>query len=249
MKTKRARGFTLIELLVVIAIIAILAAILFPVFAKAREKARQTTCASNLKQLGMAYLQYTQDNDEVTPIIMTNPYGGYQCWPYAQYQYIKSFNVFKCPDDVRSSVGSSYGINNNFNGIITQNISAPSLTIMEMDAASTPMNINVATVVQQPLINNDYSVNGQVGRVWGSGNPWHGSNNCINVLFADGHTRLSTPLADTYQSFDSVMPYADSGQPLPSGAIGTMCTLQGSTVNPICDAGAVQFGNWSTWNP
>ena len=59
-----APGFTLIELLVVIAIIAILAAILFPVFAKAREKARQISCASNEKQLGLAFIQYTQDNDE-----------------------------------------------------------------------------------------------------------------------------------------------------------------------------------------
>ena len=62
-----ARGFTLIELLVVIAIISILAAILFPVFAKAREKARQAACMSNEKQLALGVLMYAQDNDEVLP--------------------------------------------------------------------------------------------------------------------------------------------------------------------------------------
>ena len=64
---KHAHGFTLIELLVVIAIISILAAILFPVFAKAREKARQIACLSNQKQIGLALFQYVQDNDETYP--------------------------------------------------------------------------------------------------------------------------------------------------------------------------------------
>ena len=65
---RRKRGFTLIELLVVIAIIAILAAILFPVFAQAREKARQAMCTSNLKQLGNAFVMYCQDYDEMMPV-------------------------------------------------------------------------------------------------------------------------------------------------------------------------------------
>ena len=70
---KRNKGFTLIELLVVIAIIAILAAILFPVFAKAREKARQASCASNEKQLGLAIIQYVQDYDETFPAASAQP--------------------------------------------------------------------------------------------------------------------------------------------------------------------------------
>jgi len=104
----RARnGFTLIELLVVIAIIAILAAILFPVFAKAREKARQTSCASNLKQLGLAVIQYVQDYDEAMPVgeynsslNSGNNYYYYGNWTVSIYPYVKSAGVFTCPDDV-----------------------------------------------------------------------------------------------------------------------------------------------------
>src|SRR6185437_9312907 len=73
---KSLKAFTLIELLVVIAIIAILAAILFPVFAQVREKARQTTCARNLKQIGLAVLQYQQDYDETFPMMHYNDAAG-----------------------------------------------------------------------------------------------------------------------------------------------------------------------------
>jgi prepilin-type N-terminal cleavage/methylation domain-containing protein len=98
MLNKHRRGFTLIELLVVIAMIAILAAILFPVFAQAREKARQISCLSNLNQLGLAMMQYTQDYDEHFP-------GSYyygQGWAEEIYPYVKSVNVYQCPDDSRS---------------------------------------------------------------------------------------------------------------------------------------------------
>ncbi|MEO7718762.1 MAG: DUF1559 domain-containing protein [Capsulimonas sp.] len=90
-------GFTLIELLVVIAIIAILAAILFPVFAKAREKARQISCLSNLKQLGLGMMQYTQDSDESFPRSNCPP--DRDNWAQVIYPYVKSTNVYKCPDN------------------------------------------------------------------------------------------------------------------------------------------------------
>ena len=121
-RSRRAsRAFTLIELLVVIAIIAILAAILFPVFAKAREKARQTSCLSNQKQWGLAFIQYVQDYDETYPqanvlrgaawspgyipspsdwragssAAYISDYG--TAWPNALYPYIKSYGVYTCP--------------------------------------------------------------------------------------------------------------------------------------------------------
>jgi len=90
-------GFTLIELLVVIAIIAILAAILFPVFAKVREKARAISCTSNLKQMGLAILQYNQDYDETYPL--TNVGTNCDDWAQEIYPYVKSENVYKCPDN------------------------------------------------------------------------------------------------------------------------------------------------------
>jgi prepilin-type N-terminal cleavage/methylation domain-containing protein/prepilin-type processing-associated H-X9-DG protein len=97
---RRKNAFTLIELLVVIAIIAILAAILFPVFAKVREKARQTTCTSNLKQLNLAILQYVQDNDESYPYSVNYlPSNNYLQYEQVFYPYVKSTGVFTCPDD------------------------------------------------------------------------------------------------------------------------------------------------------
>jgi len=97
------RGFTLIELLVVIAIIAILAAILFPVFARAREKARQTACLSNLKQMGLACMMYAQDYDEVLPRHCYQPrpaipFGDWP-WSYAVQPYAKNTQLFRCPSN------------------------------------------------------------------------------------------------------------------------------------------------------
>lgn len=100
----RTQGFTLIELLVVIAIIAILAAILFPVFARARENARRASCQSNLKQIGIGLMQYTQDYDEKLPYIEsggvatpTSFVSDTLLWPDVLQPYIKSTQVFVCP--------------------------------------------------------------------------------------------------------------------------------------------------------
>ncbi len=96
------KAFTLIELLVVIAIIAILAAILFPVFGRARENARRTSCLSNLKQIGLGIMQYTQDYDESFPLYRasnaptnSDPFG----WADAIQPYLKSEQILQCPSD------------------------------------------------------------------------------------------------------------------------------------------------------
>jgi prepilin-type N-terminal cleavage/methylation domain-containing protein/prepilin-type processing-associated H-X9-DG protein len=102
-KAHPKQGFTLIELLVVIAIIAILAAILFPVFGRARENARRSSCQSNLKQIGLGFAQYTQDYDETFPVEQMNataspgPYG----WADGLQPYLKSIQIFQCPSDTR----------------------------------------------------------------------------------------------------------------------------------------------------
>jgi len=121
----RRKGFTLIELLVVIAIIAILAAILFPVFAKAQEKARQSSCASNMKQLATAIITYAQDYDEMFPPQYysqnpqfsgwagsgpwsNGPNPGTENWCQLIYSYVKSEAVFTCPDDNAASGNAGY---------------------------------------------------------------------------------------------------------------------------------------------
>jgi prepilin-type N-terminal cleavage/methylation domain-containing protein/prepilin-type processing-associated H-X9-DG protein len=150
----KSPGFTLIELLVVIAIIAILAAILFPVFARARENARRTSCMNNLKQLGLGVMQYIQDYDERYPqsffypqVAATTPpgqlynsyaiaEGHYHTWMDSIYPYVKSVQLFICPS-ARFSASSlaypSYGYSDaiggysrgNYDGTLDWHIGVP----------------------------------------------------------------------------------------------------------------------------
>ncbi|RYG57804.1 DUF1559 domain-containing protein, partial [bacterium] len=108
--TTRLKGFTLIELLVVIAIIAILAAILFPVFGRARENARRSSCQSNLKQIGLGFIQYTQDYDEKLPppgtcgapgsgCFTADTAGQFGSWSQRLHPYLKSSQIYACPSN------------------------------------------------------------------------------------------------------------------------------------------------------
>ena len=132
---KSRNGFTLIELLVVIAIIAALAAILFPVFASAREKARQTACLSNEKQIGLAFIQYADDNDDHYPWRDGNS-GNMTLWPVVIYPYAKSFAIFSCPSDPTNPTSGSYTLSYAANqnvltgGVATSQFAADTRTVI-----------------------------------------------------------------------------------------------------------------------
>ena len=202
---KTRSGFTLIELLVVIAIIAILAAILFPVFAKVREKARQTSCVSNMKQIGLAVMQYTQDNDELYGYRKTTSDGSDNdalatSWKMVLQPYIKSTGVFKCPsnpqkenfDNALIAPGPiSYGANTvdggyGVFGTLPANGDAASLASVETPAST-------IVVCEVTIPNTDWKINNTCCG-FGTG-LYAGHTSSSNFLFGDGHVKSMKPLA------------------------------------------------------
>jgi prepilin-type N-terminal cleavage/methylation domain-containing protein/prepilin-type processing-associated H-X9-DG protein len=215
------RGFTLIELLVVIAIIAILAAILFPVFAKARDKANQASCAANAKQLVLAYLMYTQDYDETTPM-MNNanpsktvadeftvypPIPGELYWTNLIQPYIKNIGLQRCPADRNILYTTSYGAN--CHNCVLDYTSAPGYWLtrteawgVRLAAIARPANLVVlcdsAVLMSSPftLAGNRYTgtPGGYAICVANAGKFRH--NDTVNVGWADGHVKnhnVATP--------------------------------------------------------
>ncbi len=207
---KRNQGFTLIELLIVIAIIAILAAILFPVFQAAREKARQSACCSNLKQIGLAAMQYVSDYDENYPPAATTQLATWFGWTYLTYAYTKSTQIYVCPNVVdpgsstffgvtfpESSTKASYAINSNviqnYNGssptpVIMSRIVSPALLPMVMDSAAA---YNDGSGVQVYLAINS-GVKQAAAQTTQSNPDQARHSQGDNVAFADGHVKFMT---------------------------------------------------------
>ncbi|MCE5218248.1 DUF1559 domain-containing protein [bacterium] len=203
----RRTGFTLIELLVVIAIIAILAAILFPVFARAREKARQSACQSNLKQLGIAAQMYAQDYDEfmVTGWLMSNNQNG-TTWADLLMPYNKSIQILDCPSSgmkvnlisatwggqTLNREGLSYAINTVYWGGHAGSATGP--------IANRPTGLNMARIMApaETVLLNDfyghYETSGQYDPPsYYTAVPINAAvyrhNEQSNVLFCDGHVK------------------------------------------------------------
>lgn len=182
----RNRGFTLIELLVVIAIIAILAAILFPVFAKARGKARQASCLSNIKQISMALMQYAQDYDEKYPTT------GSQWW-FPLMPYVQNDQVFRTPAYSDDTTALSDYI---LNGLIAHGLSLGSFDRPAEQIAVAVRRPGSAALGYHPWPNDFVSWDNIDAYVNSSGASWFvqriGSdihNEGSNYGFVDGHVK------------------------------------------------------------
>ncbi|MBW3624135.1 MAG: DUF1559 domain-containing protein [Armatimonadetes bacterium] len=197
--TRRTSGFTLIELLVVIAIIAILAAILFPVFAKARERARRTTCASNLKQQGIALLNYTEDWEGTLPnspdigaagqTPPNNPSPNSRQYWVKLLPHIKSKDVFRCPSDYGNPEGNLdnyweyFGTSYQWRGSEGRVPGYPQINLNEM-ALGDITNPTETAALRDGLAWHQ-AKGGGVSQA-----QWNRSDNGSNCLFLDGHVKF-----------------------------------------------------------
>ncbi|MDW8103641.1 MAG: DUF1559 domain-containing protein [Armatimonadota bacterium] len=201
----RRTGFTLIELLVVIAIIAVLAAILFPVFAQAREKARSASCQSNYRQIGLAFHMYVADWDEVYPPVYL--------WKTRLQPYIKNFDINKCPS--RPHLPWYYGQGYN---IGTQNPPVSGFPERSLSAVVRPA--NKILVVDWDRCNAGPPVGPQGLFAGGATCFWAVTrihNGGSTVLFGDGHVRWLKPdvyHSNTERADDQGKPITVNGAPL-----------------------------------
>jgi prepilin-type N-terminal cleavage/methylation domain-containing protein/prepilin-type processing-associated H-X9-DG protein len=202
-RARRAQGFTLVELLVVIAIIAVLASILMPVFAQAREKARTTVCASNERQLGLALLQYAQDYDERIPLIgyptTSPPY--YLNWHDLLDPYCKNVQIWICPSslipttDSNGKPSTDFGLNTYYlNGLsldFSNYATAPGVTLGAISAPSQTVMLTDAKASEASYCGPDgkYLLPPSQPNTacWGRPAPVH--INAVNVLWCDGHVK------------------------------------------------------------